>query len=66
MAGKKTKRSEVARKPQPTVQHESSANSAQNSGIHENAQSNQAVNSSNKKRRHSGSHGSDRERGTNH
>ena len=44
MAGKKTKRSEVARKPQPTVQHESSANSAQNFGIRENAQSNQAVN----------------------
>ena len=66
MADKKPKKRETENKPQPTLQHESSANSAQDLGIHENAQSNEAASSSQKKRRHSGSDGADQERGSNH
>ena len=67
MAERKTKRSEAERKPQPTVQHESSAGNAQDLGIPENSESkNQAVNVSFKRRRHNGSDGADQERGSNH
>ena len=66
MADKKTKTNEAERKVQPTVQHESSANNAQDIGIRGNSQSNQAVNSSHRKRKNNGSDGADQERGSNH
>jgi len=64
MADKKIKRKETETKPQPTVQHESSANSAQELGIRENVQLDQRAN--HRKRRNSGSDGADQERGSNH
>ncbi len=68
MAGIKTKRSEGERKPHPTVQHESSADNAQDLGIRKNLESEkeEVSASSNRKRRHSGSEGTEQERGSNH
>ena len=67
MAEKKIKKSRTEKKPQPTVQHESSAENAQDLGIHENAESiKQEANASSHRRKHGGSDGADQERGSNH
>ena len=67
MAEKKIKKRTTEKKPQPTVQHESSAESAQDLGIRENAESiKQEANASSHRKRHGGSDGADQERGSNH
>ena len=67
MAEKNIKKTKSEKKPEPTVQHESSADSAQDLGIRENEESTkQEANASSHRRKHGGSDGADQERGSNH
>ena len=66
MAEKKQKGKRKKTAPEPTVLHESSADSAQNIGLEKLSDPKENYKASSHKRKHGGSDGADQERGSNH